>query len=201
MDWLVRPLVFAFGANRALDRTAFWTATLAMIALVGSILAFQQLRSIRRTSGADFTKRFADSFFTVETRLLLTLLMNSALEFEVRDICEGGKKVGEFPFFKIKRNVVSQLEGIIELNKTKAGYSAFEVDDLLLGHFDDMGWFVKCGLVDFRMADQMMGYYIAEVFDAPAIQHYLDYEKGAFPDFQAIAGRCKKELNTNWPGL
>jgi hypothetical protein len=87
-----------------------------------------------------------------ETRTLFSLLINSALAFEVREIAEDGKIINDLTYLRIKPNVVEQISGIIVPPPGKAGYSALELDDLLLGHFESLGWYVKEGLIDFNAA-------------------------------------------------
>ena len=129
-----------FGDGKTIDRTALWTGVVAIVTAFVAGFAAYQLRSIRRTSQADFTKRFIDSFFVADTRTLFTLLLNSALEFGVRKIEVGGDVIDELPYLRIKKEVAEQLTGIVPFNPEKTGYSAFEVDDFLLGHFEDVGW-------------------------------------------------------------
>jgi hypothetical protein len=145
-------LSWLFGYGKSIDRTAFWTGAIAIITFVGIVFALLQLRSIRRTSSADFAKRFIDTFFTPETRTLFTLLMNSALGFTVKEISEGGKQIDRFPCLEIKREILTQLSGFVQIEENRTGYSAFEIDDLLLGHLDDLGWYVKRGLIDYSTA-------------------------------------------------
>src|SRR5689334_19721394 len=96
-------LFWLFGANQPIDRTALWTGVIAIVAVVGALFAYRQLANIREISGADFAKRFIDSFFTQDTRTLFTLLMNSALQFTVKEISENGKQIDRLPCFEIKQ--------------------------------------------------------------------------------------------------
>jgi hypothetical protein len=90
--------VLLFGEQ--LDRTAIWTAVIAGVTVLGVAVALRQLAGIRATSRADFTFRFIESFFTHETRVLFSLLMNSALTFDTKDIVENGKKIDRLPYLK-----------------------------------------------------------------------------------------------------
>jgi hypothetical protein len=169
-------LFWLFGANQSIDRTALWTGAIAIVTILGIVFALLQLHNIRRTSRADFAKRFIDSFFTQDTRTLFTLLMNSALKFTVKEISENGKQLDRLPCFEIKQEVLAQLSGIVQIEPSKTGYSAFEIDDLLLGHFDDLGWYVKRGLIDYGTALQSFRYYLVGSFDSPPIQQYIQDE-------------------------
>jgi hypothetical protein len=97
--------VFLFGASKSVDRTALWTAAIALVTVIAATFAWFQLRAIRRTSQADFTKRFTDSFFGADTLTLFTLLLNSALEFAVRPIEVGGDKIDELPYLRIGKRL------------------------------------------------------------------------------------------------
>ena len=80
-----------------LDRAAMWTASAALVALIGVLVAWRQLARIRATSQADFTFRFIEFFFTADARIIYTLLENSALEFDVLYILENGKRIDRLP--------------------------------------------------------------------------------------------------------
>jgi hypothetical protein len=49
-----------------------------------------------------------------------------------------------------------------------------ELDDFLLGHFEDIGLFEEKGLIDTEMVYEEFSYYIFEVFENPEIKKYLD---------------------------
>jgi hypothetical protein len=144
-------LHFLFGSGQYIDRSAFWSGIAVILAAIGVAIAIVQLGGIKKVSRADFAKRFIDTFFTPETRTLFTLLLNSALEFSVLEIVDGaGTVIDRLPYFRIKKSVAEQLHGVVPVEDNKTGYSAFEIDDLLLGFFDDLGWYHRRGLIDGR---------------------------------------------------
>jgi hypothetical protein len=102
--------------------------------------------------------------------------MNSALEFDVKSIVENGQPANELPYLRIKREIANQLTGIVAFDPNKLGYSAFEIDDLLLGHFEDLGWYVKNDWVNLKTVSQGFGYYVQQCFDNIAIKHYLQHK-------------------------
>jgi len=128
-----------------IDRLGLWSFVLVLVTALLVLVAWWQLRSIKKTSRAEFIKKFNDSFFTKETRELVLLLSNSALEFSVLEIKD--KEDDRLPYLKLKGNVVEQLKtaGLITVEDWRLGYNAFEVDDLLLGHLDDVGRYEKKG--------------------------------------------------------
>jgi hypothetical protein len=187
-------LAWLFGTNdHGIDRTALWTGVIALVTFGAVLFAWVQLRAIRKTSRADFAKRFIDTFFNDDTRTLFALLMNSALTFEVKNIDENGQKVDRLPYMKIKPEIVKQLSGIIAVERGRLGYSAFEIDDFLLGHFDDLGRYVMQKLIDFKTARLIFSYYVTESFENPAISEYLRDEdnQGKYKDFRYIYNKFK----------
>jgi hypothetical protein len=180
-----------FGVHdNGIDRAALWTGAAAVAAFIAIGIAIHELKSTRETTRADFAKRFVDSFFTRDTRELLTLLMNSALEFEVLKIKDKeGKQIDSLPYFKINEDIARQLHGIIENNQQKTGYSAFEMDDLLLGHFEDIAWYEGRKLIDLETIREMFGYQILACYENAEIQKYLSHKcnKGNFANFKRLA--------------
>jgi hypothetical protein len=186
-------LHFLFGTGQQIDRTAFWSGIAAISAGIAVLVAWLQLSSLRKTSRADFVKRFIDSFFVTETRSLFTLFMNSALEFDELKIKDDkGEIIDHLPYFKIKKDVADQLGGIVFLEKERTGFSAFEIDDFLLGYFDDLGWYEKKNLIDIETINQVFHYYIIESWDNTEVKKYLGHKdnEGKYEDFEYIKNRC-----------
>ena len=104
-----------------------------------------------------------------------------------------GKKIDELPIFEIKQDVASQLKGIIDAVPEKTGYSAFEIDDLLLGHLDDIGWYESRKLIDMETIREMFGYYIYKCYENKEIQKYLqdDCNEGKYQNFKRIGREIK----------
>jgi hypothetical protein len=195
LDAICRVAVFLFGAGKTVDRTALWTGAIAIVTGVVASFAAYQLRSILRTSRADFTKRFIDSFFVEDSRTLFTLLLNSALEFAVRKIEVGGDEIDELPYLRIKKEIADQLTGIVPFNPDKTGYSAFEVDDFLLGHFEDVGWYVQQKLMNLKSADQSFGYYVIATVEHSEMGKFLDHQRSkefGYDDLEWLYQQFKK---------
>lgn len=187
----VFKFLFGTNGNGTIDRTALWTGIAALGAIGAIFFAWIELGGTAKTTRADFAKRFIDSFFTEETRTLFSLLLNSALEFKVLAITgEQGEAIDELPFFEIKKEIANQLKGIVSPAQGKIGYSAFEIDDLLLGHFEDIGWYEKRGLIDQETISEMFGYHISECFQSKEIQKYLQHScnDGKYEHFKRLGG-------------
>jgi hypothetical protein len=171
-------LLFLFrGAGNTVDRTTLWTAAIVLVTALAALFGLIQLRNIRCTSRADFTKRFIDSFFVADTRTLFTLLLNSALEFDIQKIVIDGREIDELPYLRIKKEIVEQLKGIVPFDPLKTGYSPFEIDDFLLGPFEDVGWYVRRKLIDLTTADQGFGYYMIETLEHAEMKKFLEHQR------------------------
>jgi hypothetical protein len=183
-------LVLLFGEQ--LDRAVIWTAIIAVVTVIGVVVARRQLVGIRATSRADFTFRFIESFFTSETRVLFLLLMNSALAFDTKDIVENGK-THRLPYLKINLDIVAQIKGIVTVIPDKTGYSSYEVDDLLIGHFESLGWYVRKRLIDFDAAYSTFSDYLMRSYEHSEIQNFLVGEdnKDFYRDFAYLYKRFR----------
>jgi hypothetical protein len=139
---------FYSGQKDGVDRTAAWTGAIAIVTAVGAGFAIVQLHSLRKISQADFAKRFIDSFFKPETRVLFILLMNSALKFDVRIITKDGKEIDRLPYFPLDDEIMQQISELVESPPTgRKSYSGLEIDDMLLLPLDTLGWYVKNKLI------------------------------------------------------
>lgn len=187
-------LILLFGTKT--DPTTIWTAVIAGITLLGVVVALWQLAGIRATSRADFTFRFIESFFTAETRTMFTLLTNSCLNYEVTEISKDGTVIDRLPYLKIDETVASQLTGIVSPMPDRIGYSALEVDDVLLGHFESLGWYVHRGLIDFDAAWTNFSYYLVESFKHPEIEKYMadpdNADEDTYAEFRYLNRRFQK---------
>ena len=191
-------IYYLFGnADGGIDKTALWTAALVIVTIFLMMIAIFQLRNIKKTARAEYIKRLNDSFFTEATRNLLVLLFNSAIELSTLKIKDrdGKTDIDELPYFKIKEFVLEQLRnsGLISLEDWRKGYNAFEIDDLLIGHFDDVGRFEKEGLLDIHIAYSTFGYYILELVgenegEKTEVRKYLNDQEcqGNYDDLEYI---------------
>jgi len=178
-----------------LDRTTIWTAVSATVTLIAVAVAWRQLAGLRAISRVDFTFRFMDGFFTSETRTLFLLLLNSALTFEEIEISRAGRPPDRLPCLKINWDIVRQIPGVVTLTPGKTRYSGFEVDDLLLGHFESLALYVRKKLIDFDAAYHSFSYYLIETLDHLEIKRYLDHDgnKNTYENFLHLHKRFKRK--------
>ncbi len=174
MDFLGNLAIFLFGANKdgSVDRIVFWTFVLAIIAL-------WQLWEMSRTARADFIYKFTDGFFNQECRSLILLFEYDLLTFEIKKVNDQ-----EFPCFKLDDKKLKDLEGIDGKLKDnfKPIYTMYDIDDKLLGHFEDLGNYERKGLLDIQMVYEGFSYYIKSTWENEEIKKYIKWEKAAAQD-------------------
>ncbi len=161
--------------NGTIDKSALWTFFIAVI-------AWWQLSKGNKTTQADFIHRFSCDFFNKEARDLIMLLNNGLLKFKVRDISEKDKDElsKEFPYFEIDKRLLSKIrinnETKEKLDKQEV-YSTFEIDDNLLGHFEDIANYEKNGFISTQMAYESFSWYIEVAWENQEIQNYIQWLK------------------------
>lgn len=183
-------------------RRHLWETTSAVATVWLVYVALKELGDGNRTSRADFIRRFCDLFFREETRDLIMLLDNKALSF----------RQGKFPYFEIIENAVKQWP-IMESKKKalleRKLYSEYEVDDWLLGQFEDLAAFEKSGLLDIEEIYNDFSWYIEVAWDNREIQAYIkdqrkeEDSKDAYEYFEELAGKLtaygkKKRRSGMW---
>jgi hypothetical protein len=99
--------------------------------------------------------------------------MNSGIIFDVLEIVEQDKVVDRLPYLKINTDVARQLSGLLSLPVDKVVYTAQEVDDLLLGHLEILGRYVKDKLISFELARSTFEYHVRKAYENNEIKKYL----------------------------
>jgi uncharacterized membrane protein len=168
------------------------------ITAIVALIAYWQLSSIARTTSADFIHRLKNDFFVEPTRTLIDHIIDDRLLFrEISDrnpiddasMSPSNPKMG---YFEVNETTI--LTNFPEMLKKKLTekryYLEVEVDDLLLGHFEDIGLFEEKGLIDTEMAYQEFSDCVLETFKNEAIKKYIDD-----PDF------CESEFGSNQSAL
>ena len=154
-------------------------------------IAWKELDSISKTSNAEFLIKFKDAFFTKETRNLIHLIDNDYLEFVNTE--ELGKA-----FFKIKEEMIDESTLDKEIKdelKKKMAYSTYQMDDFILGHFEDLGIFEQKGSLDIEMVYEEFSWYLITVWENCAIKKYIQKQREESEDiydkFEYIKDKCE----------
>ncbi len=188
-------------SDLTIDRVAFWTFVLTIITLFLWWIARKQLGGINKTTKADFIKKFTDDFFSETTRDILMLLDYNALNFSSCNI-EYDENIPPktFPYFSINEDVVKQIRVDSIKQKQfidKKFFSSFEMDDYVLGFFEDFGFYEKNGLINIEGVYNSFDWYIDMVWNNEEIKRYImsqtkDEKEGydIYEDFRYIYEKC-----------
>ncbi len=146
-------------------------------------------------SSASFILELKEDFFSGETRTLIHLIENRW--FRYVDRSEKNERL-ENAFFKVdeerikKSGLDPEIQGQL-LKKT--AYSEYEVDDLLLGHFEDLAMLRSKNVLARDMIYEMFSWYMQTVWDNPEIRRYVKNEQERDPKIYAGFLRLLSELN------
>lgn len=141
----------------------------AIVALVLVCVAIWQLTGIAGTASADFVLRKSDQFFKEDTRLLLHLIESDYLIFrKASNLNES--------YFAVNKGSINDSQLHQELKQRlsrRSAFSTYEIDDLLLGPLEDVGYLESVGIIDIDIIDNTFGFYIETIVENPAIKEYL----------------------------
>lgn len=173
-----------------IDWTAIFTAALAIIAL-------WQLRKINRTSSGDFLLKLKTDLFNDKTTLLTQLIDYNSLKF-VRPLDDG------IPYFEIVLDSITNekinneiVRKIAEIRGGSYIVDAFEVDESLLGHIEDLGILAENNILDISMIYEEFSWYIETCLQYSHIKDYIDHQRkkegwDIYDKAEYIFDKCKK---------
>ena len=161
-----------------------WVYITALATVFLWIVAGDELGDSNKVSKATFIGKFTEDFFTEKTREILMLIDYKALIFI--NTHEVSYKTNEteinqkpFPYFLLDKAVVAQLKLGPEEERhitKREQYTAFEIDDCLLGPIESLAGFEKRKLVDIRQVYDDFDHYINLIGDNYAIQSYIEQQ-------------------------
>jgi len=185
----------------ALDKVGLWTFVTALATLLLWWVAKKQLGAIRKVAQTDFARRFNKDFFNEKTRDLIMLFNYRALKFRMGEIkyeTDDPDNGAQFPYFLIDEGVLRQLKIDQEKKEQiekKMCFSAFEIDDDLLGYFEEIGSYEKQGLLDVQDVYNYFSWYMNVIWNSEEIQKYIESQKAEeaediYEDFKYIYEKC-----------
>lgn len=201
LAWRIQPAFEPPTANGFIS--GFFGGLIAAFAGgIAAVAAWSQLsslahsaRSDARTNAARFALQLKNDFFTDRTRLLMELIGEDWLLYE------NAKNDGTplpHPYFKVDEAKItasllpdSQKE---RLTKCKT-FSCYEIDDLLLGHFEDLYSLWKRNLLDLGLIYEGFSWYIEQCTDNSAIRRYLADEAEDSPDIWSGVMKLREALD------
>ncbi len=138
------------------------------------ILAYFQLKEGNEIAKGDFAHRFKTDFFTEQTRNLITLFDNNLLDFKILSNADQGIEFGYFIIDDSKLKLISN-SSLNLIGSMKKIYTAYEIDDYLLSHFEDLGLYKKKELLDIDYIYNGFDWYIECIYENKEIQKYLKW--------------------------
>lgn len=171
------------------DPAMFWTMAATVVL---AIIAWIQLRKISKTANADFIRQFKDVFFTPETRQLIMLIDQKLMRFMDEPL----------PYFVV---IEGSLPDFIRAENARKFYTSYDLDDLLLGHFEDLGLFAKRGIITIEMAYEFFSWYIETTWENNEIKKYIESQRKTegediYENFEYIYKKCNSYRNGKYPG-
>ena len=137
----------------------------ALFTLAIAIIALVQLRKTNNIAAADFYHRFKIDFFTEKERLLIGLISIKGLIFDEKKAC----------FIVDNKKILSLTEDMRNQAKEAKGFSQEEVDDFLLGHFEDLGLFFEMKIIPKKFVVEGFRHYIKTVYEDEQIKKYIQW--------------------------
>ena len=172
MDEIVKFLFSPQILNQTPDRVGVCTVWIMIATIILCFVGWFQLGGLKKVSKADFIQRFSGDFFNKTSRFIILLLDYNALIFKVQDVKYGVDiPIKQFPYFEINQKILAQLKVGQQPEGNNRDYSSFEIDDLLLGHFEEIGCFEKLGLIGIDGVYDYFDWYIQIVWNNPEVKN------------------------------
>jgi len=183
-----------------LDMVSFWTFCLVVATLLLYMVARNQLSGISSTTKADFVKQFNLDFFVEPTRNLIMLIDFKALIYQEKQVMVNGTEFC-YQYFIVDETISNQFivsDSIRASLRDKPVYTSYEIDDLLLGRFEDIGLFVKRGFLNINDVVNHFSWYISLTWENNEIQKYIKSQRDLYGDkiynkFEYIYKRCERK--------
>lgn len=182
--YLWKLLLFICGDTRGkLNRGVLWTFINTVATLAFLLFALLQIGQVSRITKGDVLQKFSANFFQQESRDFVLLFEYELLEFKSNNI--GVDTISglphDFSCFVKASNYPPKLNKFL-IDSTKTIYSAYEIDDYILGHFEDMGMSLKMGVIDVGEVYLNYGWYIIFFWENKEIKKYIDWCRAKYKD-------------------
>lgn len=170
------------------DPSAFWAMVAGIATLILVLVAWQQLSALARTSRADFIFRLKGDFFSEKTRRLICLIDEDLLEFE--DVGYGRFAIKDFDSKETQEKI-----GFYEFESPYI--PSQEIDDLILGIFEDVGMFQRKGAIELEDVYVIFDTYVTDCLNNRTIKKYLTLSRrgrdnsDVFAEVRLLARRLK----------
>jgi len=186
---VLSPLFSYLHLKEVLSNSLVGSILVVSGAFLTACIAWIKLDEIKNTNSADFIHRLKNDFFKAESRNLITLINLNAIKFI---------KKGKIQYFEVvKEGLENFPEDIRNQLTQKKFYTTYEIDDLLWGHFEDIGLLERKGILNIEMVYEGFGWYIQITYENSEIKKYIESEeneehKDIYDNLKYIYSKCKK---------
>lgn len=151
------------------------------ITAIVAFIAYWQLSAIAKTTSTDFIHKLRNDFFVATTRILIDHLVDNRIFYrEILGEASQNEESSSSPdremgYFEVDpTSILPTFPDMLKKKLLKKKYYLeVEIDDFLLGHFEDIGLFEEKGLIDTEMAYEEFSYYILRTFENEEIKKYI----------------------------
>ncbi len=162
------------------DWNLFWIAITALASVALCFIAWFQLSKTREINEAEFIQDFKKDFYTARTRELLMLFEYDQIKF-IENGSDRSKQKGlpqDMCLFEVTLPGYKRTDEIPNyfLNNNNL-FSEFEIDDFLLGHYEDLGLFYIQKLMSLELIYQVFMPHLKLVLDNQEIKKYIEYQQ------------------------
>jgi hypothetical protein len=164
----------------------FWTAITALATIVIAIIAQNQLSKTNTIASLTCLIDFKNSFFTEQQRVFVLLIENQWLIFAF----EGNQGLFNNKAPKKFKDKFKHNEFL-----NRGHFLTQEVDDYLIGNFEDAALLEKNGVISEKDAEQNFGYYLKLTCENEEIKKYVKWIQEDDPDVYGNMFSLYKKLN------
>jgi hypothetical protein len=144
-----------------------WEPITAISTVALFVIGYWQLYKLNQTTSADFLHHFVVDFFTPETRYLIMLFDMGWITFDSKD-----------PIAKFHISKDNEAKKVAnELDIKRSFYTAYEIDDLLLGQFEDIAVLVHKKVVQIDMVYSTLSWYLYTIWKNKEIEEYIKWHR------------------------
>jgi len=147
-------------------------STSATLILV--LFTYIQVSRYENSMKADFAHRMKKDFFNESQRNIFFLFNNDLLEFKLFTNSDSSVY---FPYFSLNKERVKyfQNDSIKLLPNVKDSYTTYEIEDLILNHFEDLNLYRKNGLIDDEYLYNGYTWYVESMYENKQIVKLLEW--------------------------
>lgn len=165
--------------HQPLNWDSLWTFGTMFITGLLAIIAYLQLTASHKTQKADFAHRLKNDFFTRATSELVMLFDMGLIHFTVTEDDAQESLIDTHIHFKVNVEAVKKLNSKLtdkgKDKEVKNYYADVEIDDLLLGHFEDIGVLLKQNSLDIETVYELFSVYVIATWENEEIQKYINW--------------------------